>query len=98
MKKIEKFVEVDVYGTGTCSKLKCSRQNDSVCLELLNSTYKLYLSLENSLCQDYLTEKFWKVLSYNVIPVVLNGANMTKHAPHHSYVDIKDFSNFTGVL
>ena len=48
------------------------------------------------MCEDYLTEKFWKVLKYNVIPVVLNGANMTRHAPPHSYVDVKAFDTFHG--
>ena len=33
------------------------------------------------------------MLNYNVIPVVLNGVNMTNFAPPHSYIDIKDFNN-----
>ena len=57
---------------------------------------QFYLSLENSLCQDYITEKFWKVLPHNMIPVILNGVDMTKVAPPHSYIDIKDFKNFNG--
>ena len=55
--------------------------------------FQFYLSLENSLCADYVTEKFWKVLQYNVIPVVLNGANMSNIAPKNSYIDFKDFNN-----
>ena len=58
---------------------------------------QFYLSLENSLCKDYITEKFWKILPYNVIPIVLNGVNMTSIAPPHSYIDISDFSNFHGL-
>ena len=55
--------------------------------------FQFYLALENSLCVDYVTEKFWKVLPYNVIPVVLNGANMSNIAPKNSYIDFKDFDN-----
>ena len=55
--------------------------------------FQFYLSLENSLCRDYVTEKFWKVLPYNVIPVVLNGADMTSIAPPHSYIDMNQFSS-----
>ena len=40
-----------------------------------------------------MTEKFWKVLQHNVIPVVLNGANMSNIAPKNSYIDFKDFNN-----
>ena len=57
---------------------------------------QFYLSLENSLCRDYVTEKFWKVLPYNVIPVVLNSANMSAIAPPHSYIDINHFSTIKG--
>ena len=35
---------------------------------MLNNTYKFYLALENSVCQDYVTEKFFNILQYNVIP------------------------------
>ena len=55
--------------------------------------FQFYLSLENSLCRDYVTEKFWKVLPYNVIPVVLNGADMPSLAPPHSYIDMNQFSS-----
>ena len=58
---------------------------------------QFYLSLENSLCADYVTEKFWKVLGHNVIPVVLNGANMSNIAPNHSYIDFKDFNSIKGI-
>ena len=62
----------------------------------LNKIIQFYLAFENSLCRDYITEKFWKVLSYNVVPVVLNGVNMSRVAPPHSYIDIKDFDSVEG--
>ena len=43
--------------------------------------------------QDYVTEKFFNILSYNVIPVVFNGANMSAIAPPHSYINAEDFSS-----
>ena len=42
--------------------------------------------------QDYVTEKFFNLLSYNVIPVVLNGADMSRLAPPHSYINVMDFN------
>jgi hypothetical protein len=53
--------------------------------------YKFYLSFENSVCEDYVTEKFWKVLDYSIIPVVLGGANYSKFAPTKSYINARDF-------
>ena len=76
--------------------MTCERSKDDKCLQMLSTSYKFYLAFENSLCADYITEKFWKVLDYNVIPVVVNGVNMTKFAPPNSYIDLKDFRNLEG--
>ena len=86
------YIDIDIYGGNSCSKLKCSGN----CMDMVNTTYKFYLSFENALCKDYITEKFWKVLPYNVIPIVLNGVDMSTLAPYHSYIDIKDFPSFEG--
>ena len=40
-----------------------------------------------------MTEKFFNILHYDVIPVVLNGANMSDIAPPHSYIDVQDFNS-----
>ena len=56
------------------------------------------MAFENSLCVDYITEKFFKVLNYDVIPVVLNGVNMSAIAPDNSYIDLKDFEDISGLL
>ena len=61
----------------------------------LSVSSQFYLALENSLCKDYVTEKFWKVLPYNVIPVVLSGANMSLFAPPHSYIAMTDFPSIS---
>lgn len=91
---------MDVYGKGSCSDpgMTCERSQDDKCLRMLSTSYKFYLSFENSLCGDYITEKFFKVLDYNVIPVVINGVNMTKFAPPNTYIDLKDFKNIEGKI
>ena len=43
-------------------------------------------------CQDYVTEKYFNLLPYNVIPVVLNGADMSRVAPAHSFINVRDFN------
>ncbi|XP_069690390.1 alpha-(1,3)-fucosyltransferase C-like [Periplaneta americana] len=87
--ELSKFIPVDVYGN--CGNLKCDRRNASKCNELLRSTYKFYLAFENSLCDDYVTEKFFRSLRYNVVPIVYGGANYHHIAPPMSYINIEDF-------
>lgn len=60
VKKLRKLIPVDVYGK--CGKLKCQRSEWRKCKEMLDRDYKFYLSFENSLCLDYVTEKFYDKL------------------------------------
>ena len=64
------------------------------CMPMVGDNYKFYLSFENSLCRDYITEKFWKVLSYNVVPLVFGGGNYSLYAPKKSYIDVQVNFNF----
>ena len=60
---------------------------------MLEQSYKFYLSFENAACEDYATEKLWKVLHYSIIPVVLGGANYSEILPKKSYINVRDFES-----
>ena len=92
---LRKHIDVDIYGG--CYTLKCSMNSSSFtsqshCYDMLERDYKFYLSFENSLCSDYVTEKFFDILRRNVIPVVMGGANYSALAPPHSYIDAVRYS------
>ena len=58
VQQLKKYIKVDVFGT--CSRLfgksrYCSKSNEKNCLK----RYKFYLSFENVMCKDYITEKYW---------------------------------------
>ena len=88
---------VDVLGN--CGKKKlnesvaeCAKSYNDTCIRELMSEYKFYLSFENSLCKDYITEKFFKVLDLPVIPVVYGAGNYSIHMPRNSFVDVHNFT------
>ncbi len=89
--ELAKHVSVDVYGK--CGTEQCALQNNTECMIMLEENYKFYLGFENSVCNDYVTEKFWKVLRFSLIPVVLGGANYSRIAPAKSYIDVRDFES-----
>jgi len=86
---IDFLTPVDIYGN--CGNFYCSQMEEDNCLNLLGEKYHFYLAFENAMCKDYITEKFFKVLNQNVVPVVFTGANMSSVAPPHSYINVADF-------
>ncbi|XP_068203767.1 alpha-(1,3)-fucosyltransferase C-like [Palaemon carinicauda] len=88
-KQLQKYFPVDVYGK--CGPLRCPRFTKVDCYKKAERQYKFYLSFENSLCKDYVTEKFFKVLLYNMVPVVYGGADYKAIAPTKSYINVRDF-------
>ncbi|XP_050076119.1 alpha-(1,3)-fucosyltransferase C [Anopheles maculipalpis] len=80
--------EVDVYGA--CGPLTCPRGKPE-CEQMLDTVYWFYLSFENSLCVDYVTEKLYNALSHNIVPVVFGGADYNRFMPPGSYIDVQDY-------
>lgn len=86
---------IDVFGG--CGKHICSRREESCDHNKfwndLARTYKFYFAAENSLCVDYITEKFWRTLEVGMVPVVYGGADYGAVAPPNSYIDVRDFKS-----
>jgi hypothetical protein len=90
--KLKQYINIDIYGL-------CGQPDpcnfDKACLRELKSRYRFYLSLENSLCPDYITEKFWVALMNKMVPVVM-GASLEEYqrvAPPNSFIHVSQFSS-----
>ena len=90
VKHLQRYMNVDIYGA--CGKLRC-KNDGGQCFNMLNHTYKFYLSFENSLCKDYVTEKLWKAIESEVVPIVMGAYNYSELLPPNLYIDIKGFSS-----
>ncbi|CAH1789281.1 unnamed protein product [Owenia fusiformis] len=94
VKELQRYISVDVYGK--CGNLTCRkdwRGSDKACLEMINKKYKFYIAFENSFCTDYVTEKFFKILPLDVVPVVRGGADYSRFAPEGSYIETSKFES-----
>ncbi|XP_076471861.1 alpha-(1,3)-fucosyltransferase C-like isoform X2 [Babylonia areolata] len=88
---LKEFLPVDVYGQ--CGPLKCGREQEASCLRMLSRDYRFYLAFENSLCQDYVTEKLYHTMKVaHVVPVVRGAANYTALLPSRSFIDASAFA------
>lgn len=99
VKELQNYISIDTYGK--CGQKECKGYEE--CLTSLLPEYKFYLSFENAVCTDYVTEKFYRnALEIGVIPIIINGANRsdTSIMPPNSYIDasafktIKDLAKF----
>ncbi|KAK6172728.1 hypothetical protein SNE40_016331 [Patella caerulea] len=86
---LRKYIPVDFYGR--CGNLTCKKSHD--CFISNAKIYKFYLSFENSLCRDYVSEKFFRPESLDIVAVTRGGANYSKIAPTKTYIDTRDFKS-----
>jgi hypothetical protein len=93
IKKLQNLsMPIDVYGKcGTLSG--CEHVNHTSCYEKLSNEYRFFLSFENSLCKDYVTEKMFQALKYPWIPVVFGAVNYSAQAPQKSVIRVQDYKS-----
>ena len=94
-KSMQKYMDIHIYGKCSRGKTKrtCGREKEMECYEMMDNHYKFYLSFENSICDDYLTEKYFNIFRYNVIPVTFSGGKFSEIAPPHSSINVLDYPN-----
>lgn len=71
---------------GRCNKNKC----DKKCFEDNIKNYKFYLALENSVCEDYVTEKFFR-FNDQLVPIVFRRKDYVQMGFNHSFVAVDEF-------
>lgn len=69
-------LDVDIYGA--CGHFYCPKDRKDDCYALLERDYYFYLAFENSISEDYVTEKLFTSLEHFAVPVVYGGANYTR--------------------
>ena len=89
--ELSKYIDVDIYGK--CGTLECPQVSSLQCADEWEKQYKFYLAFENGICKDYVTEKLYRTLDREMIPVVLGGADYNVVSPPHSNINVKDYKS-----
>ena len=60
--------------------------------------YKFIISIENAVCEDYVTEKLWRTLKVGAVPIYLGASNIEEYLPNKkSAVLVKNFNSVEDV-
>ncbi|XP_048250640.1 alpha-(1,3)-fucosyltransferase 10-like isoform X2 [Haliotis rufescens] len=60
----------------------------------LIAQYKFAFAFENAVCDDYITEKFWRPLRLGVVPIAFGSSKIKDMAPtDHAIIDIRDYQS-----
>ncbi|KAK0405004.1 hypothetical protein QR680_017754 [Steinernema hermaphroditum] len=87
-REMQKHANVSVVGR--CGKIQCNRFVD--CEANLIRSHCFYLAFENSVCPEYVTEKFFRMKQL-IVPVVLKRSVVEGIAPEGSFVAADDFGS-----
>ena len=60
---------------------------------MVSEDYKFYLSLENTICTDYVSEKFFQRAGQWAIPIVFKRETHTFGIPQDSFIAVDDFAD-----
>ena len=94
VRELSKYIKADVFGE--CGNLTCPKTSENKyrdCDSMLDKHYKFYLAFENSLCEEYVTEKFVRMVHRDLIPVVLGGADYSAFTAPETYLDVRNFTS-----
>ncbi|XP_040886194.1 4-galactosyl-N-acetylglucosaminide 3-alpha-L-fucosyltransferase 9-like [Toxotes jaculatrix] len=86
--ELKKHIQINSYGKAFGQTL-----SDEDYLKIVPSC-KFYLSFENSVYKDYITEKLYRPMRLGSVPVVLGSSrqNYEDHIPADSFIHVDDFS------
>ena len=81
--------------SGKTVKPNANKRGTWDCHKIVATKYKFFLAFEDSICKDFVTEKFFAMFNggLDMVPVVLGGANYSTIAPPNSYIDASDFGS-----
>ncbi|KAJ0177377.1 hypothetical protein K1T71_007386 [Dendrolimus kikuchii] len=99
VKELMKYIKVDSYGKCLNNK-KLPRKFTEDYLNNLDeddflkftARYKFVIAIENGICEDYITEKFWRAIKVGSVPIYFGSPSIRDWLPNNkSAILLQDF-------
>jgi len=91
LKELMQYLPVDSYGLALQNKKLPEDKRQETKLETI-AAYKFTLAFENSISQDYVTEKFFEPLIVGSIPIYMGAPNIDDFAPgERCFINVAQF-------
>ncbi|ETN83105.1 fucosyl transferase [Necator americanus] len=94
IKELSRYINVTIGGKCAMNEnyLNLCPSGNS-CSELYEQ-YPFYFAVENSVCKDYVTEKYWDRTSFASIPIVMRRKIYeSSNMPPHSFIAMDDYNS-----
>lgn len=93
VKELMKFQKIDSYGKCLNNrKLPLSAQSNNEYILKFIGFYKFVIVIENSICEDYISAKFWQGLRAGVVPIYFGSLSAKDWFPNNkSAILLQDF-------
>ncbi|CEF63999.1 Alpha-(1,3)-fucosyltransferase C [Strongyloides ratti] len=88
---LKKYIPVNQYGL--CNNRYLNYDRSSKEFRKKYEEHFFYIALENSNCEDYITEKYFSRVHFNSIPIVGYRKYYQNIAPNNSFIAIDDFNS-----
>ncbi len=91
LRELNKYIDIHHYGTVLKNRDLTVDNGQDTKLEVYK-TYKFAIAFENSISEDYVTEKFFDPLTVGTVPIYLGAPNIEDYSPgRNSYINVRDF-------
>lgn len=89
LKFLNNQVQVDIYGK--CG-ISCNGSYDE-CLKFISTRYKYFVVMESQMCTNYVSEKFFKILKHDILPIVFKYFNHDLYVPKSAFIDASQYDS-----
>lgn len=94
IRKLQTFFPVHIFGKNCLANMNSEETYPWASQTELFRNYKFHLALENSRCNDYVTEKIFLALTRGQVPVYLGAPNIDEFMPSKdAYINVMDYGS-----